>query len=581
MLRILNPDFDHDGLTNAEEFIAGTDHRNPDSDGDGLRDGFELATLGLDPLVADSDGDGTADGDEDEDGDGLSNLAEQAAGSDPTVADTDGDGLNDGDEVAAGTDPTKADTDGDGLSDSEEGTAGTDPLVADTDGDGFPDGFEVANGFDPLDPANGNADTDGDGLTDGQEFAFGTDPANTDSDGDGLSDGAEVNTHGTDPTDPDTDNDGLTDFAEIDTHLTDPLVADTDGGGRADGAEVLDDGTDPLNSEDDFQAVSLATTLNDGSEFIWDIQRDGDISNGTSDAYDGGLRLRIDGASYPSFNQAVIAPFTTGSEVRIGPAPLSGLNVSRRIFVPNDQAFARFLEVLDNPSADPITVRLRIATNLGSDSSTQIIATSDGDESFTVVDDWLITDDSRTTSGDPTMLHMFSGPGAAIEPIVATLSGDDISYEFDVTVPPGERRVIMHFAAQNPNPTVALALADTLPLLPGSTSTGMSLEIQGQVVNMIGFPDSDGDGLRDDIELALGLDPTNPDSDGDGLNDGFEVANGLDPLDGATDVTADGDGDGLDLLGEQDAGTDPANADTDGDGVDDGAEVTAGSDPLA
>jgi hypothetical protein len=42
--------------------------------------------------------------------------------------------------------------------------------------------------------------------------------------------------------------------------------------------------------------------------------------------------------------------------------------------------------------------------------------------------------------------------------------------------------------------------------------------------------DSDGDGLDDQTEAALGTDPTKADSDGDDFTDGAEVANGYDPL---------------------------------------------------
>ena len=68
-----------------------------------------------------------------------------------------------------------------------------------------------------------------------------------------------------------------------------------------------------------------------------------------------------------------------------------------------------------------------------------------------------------------------------------------------------------------------------------------------------GPADSDADGLTDDEEVALGLDPQSADSDGDGLDDGTEVA---------------------------DAGLDPLVADTDGDGYLDGDEVAEGSDPT-
>ncbi len=117
--------------------------------------------------------------------------------------------------------------------------------------------------------------------------------------------------------------------------------------------------------------------------------------------------------------------------------------------------------------------------------------------------------------------------------------------------------------------------------------------------------DSDGDGLLDREEVALGTVPGNPDTDGDGLSDGEEWQLGLDPSrvdsdddtipDGEDDAprlrdrdrdglhdgidpfpdAPDGDFDGL-LDGLDDA---PDNPDRDGDGLVDGAEVLLGFDP--
>ncbi|WP_434391358.1 hypothetical protein [Melittangium boletus] len=71
-------------------------------------------------------------------------------------------------------------------------------------------------------------------------------------------------------------------------------------------------------------------------------------------------------------------------------------------------------------------------------------------------------------------------------------------------------------------------------------------------VTIAAIRDSDGDGVPDDEEIALGTDPNNPDTDGDGLSDGDELI----------------------------LGTDPLHPDTDGDGFGDGLEVEAGSNPL-
>ncbi|GAB2979799.1 Stk1 family PASTA domain-containing Ser/Thr kinase [Nocardioides montaniterrae] len=65
-------------------------------------------------------------------------------------------------------------------------------------------------------------------------------------------------------------------------------------------------------------------------------------------------------------------------------------------------------------------------------------------------------------------------------------------------------------------------------------------------------PDSDGDGLSDQVEAQKGTDPHNRDTDGDGLGDGREVNS---------------------------THTNPLVADTDGDGYTDSQEVTAGTDP--
>ena len=111
--------------------------------------------------------------------------------------------------------------------------------------------------------------------------------------------------------------------------------------------------------------------------------------------------------------------------------------------------------------------------------------------------------------------------------------------------------------------------------------------------------DRDGDGVPDDVEPLLGLDPDNPDTDGDGIFDGdedfdgdgltnfeeiiigFDPANGDSDGDGTADNAEDTDGDGITDVVELIAhGTDFNHYDTDGDGFNDGDEINGNGDPL-
>lgn len=84
------------------------------------------------------------------------------------------------------------------------------------------------------------------------------------------------------------------------------------------------------------------------------------------------------------------------------------------------------------------------------------------------------------------------------------------------------------------------------------------------VLNYIPFVvDTDGDGLDDSFEIAIGTNPNLVDSDGDGRSDSQELGY-----------------DGDNSFYNQNTDTDPTDSDSDDDGFSDGDEIAAGTDPL-
>jgi uncharacterized protein (DUF1800 family) len=117
-------DRDEDGLSDLAERAAGTDPRDPDSDGDSFLDGEEVLALGSDPLF------GNVDQDMDAIPDRYDNCLSFA---NPTQQDADADGVGDVCDRCPGDDGF-LDPDHDGLCDGADSC----PLWPSSEGDGSP-----------------------------------------------------------------------------------------------------------------------------------------------------------------------------------------------------------------------------------------------------------------------------------------------------------------------------------------------------------------------------------------------------------------------------------------------------------
>jgi ELWxxDGT repeat protein/autotransporter-associated beta strand protein len=154
---------------------------------------------------------------------------------------------------------------------------------------------------------------------------------------------------------------------------------------------------------------------------------------------------------------------------------LSGLNVSRQVTVPStgSQDFARTVDYFQNPTASPITTTVTIVGNLGSDAATRVFATSTGDTTPSVNDQWFGTDGGPGTTAVISIIH---GP-LGLKPTGVSVSGDNIEWTYSLTVPANQTLELATFTVQAS--TEAGAIAEANALVTPSSFGGQAAEFLG------------------------------------------------------------------------------------------------------
>ena len=298
-------------------------------------------------------------------------------------------------------------------------------------------------------------------------------------DGRALADRAAVKPHQPSAT----GSQALTDGSNFEYFINTDITFNTSS--SASGAASEASYTGPVNA-DTSGGGTVSSTLNDafdGYETIC-VSFDGDIGPCVS----GGGGPGEVGGTVTMYNQNGPATLScSGREVMLPTQAMGSLNVSRRVFVPTNDAFARWLNVFTNTGAVPVTFNMITGNNLGSDANTTIVTTSDGDATVETTDTWATTFQnwSGSTSSDPRLGHVFQGPGAAVSMAgVSFANGDDNPFwYYTITLQPGQTGIIMNFVTGQPTRAAAAAKAAELVGLPDTTATCMSTAEQAQVLN--------------------------------------------------------------------------------------------------
>ena len=295
----------------------------------------------------------------------------------------------------------------------------------------------------------------------------------------------------------------------------DLLAGSASGAVTTDGEVVVVD----VQLEEGLLPPTLGTLvrLYDANNFDFAVQQDGSIRDGTTNVFRGdaafnrgGFRLTVEGTSSDAFGGAGGSFELGGRQVAIpGAGPASGLDVRRKVYVPQQGYFARYLEVLTNPTAAPITVDLDLASSFrfiqvvregfSFDEPPRLISTSSGDTdldlSGATPDRWVVVDDNidadpARSNNLPAVVHVFDGEGGATAAGAASFAVDftarfgnlDTAWQ-GLEVAPGETVIVMHFAAQQTSRAAALATAARLAQLPPEALAGLTAFERDRIVN--------------------------------------------------------------------------------------------------
>lgn len=194
-------------------------------------------------------------------------------------------------------------------------------------------------------------------------------------------------------------------------------------------------------------------------------------------------------ASYTIFN--LNGPATTecgGRQVVYPVQTIGSLTIQRKLFVPTNDEFSRWLEIVTNNGGAAASVNLITSNNLGSDANTVVVTTSDGDATPEIGDSWITTfqNYSGSTSSDPRLGHVFFGPGGAIGLATAPSfsDGDDNPFwVYTLNLAPGETQIVMHFVTAQPSKAAAAAQAAAIADLQGAALDCLTDDERGDVVN--------------------------------------------------------------------------------------------------
>ncbi len=187
------------------------------------------------------------------------------------------------------------------------------------------------------------------------------------------------------------------------------------------------------------KGAGFPTSLTDGGGSVWDVQYFLNIGSGNG-IFSGAMFLRLNGQNVNSNGQGWLGE--APDEIEIGPVNFQSVQIFRRLKVYRDLPFARWLEIVVNPTSSPQTVPLECNSNFA---STVTSTTGPTGANFAAGDWAMLTELEEGRAA----LQILATPKASLAPqIRAQQSPQQSSLIYTVTVPPNSAAIVCYFASQ-------------------------------------------------------------------------------------------------------------------------------------
>jgi uncharacterized repeat protein (TIGR01451 family) len=191
----------------------------------------------------------------------------------------------------------------------------------------------------------------------------------------------------------------------------------------------------------------------------------------------------------PAAFDATVPPGSacTNRQVAYPAQTIGGLSVKRKVFVPTNDTFIRWMNFFTNTTGSPITFTMITDNNLGSDSNTVITNSSNGDTVAQATDTWITSFQaySGNVSTDVRTGVVIQGTGAPtpVSNITFVNGNDRPFWNYSITLAPGQTKAILIFSTGQPSKAAANAKSAALALLPANATQCLSATELGQIVN--------------------------------------------------------------------------------------------------